>query len=303
MAFLENTSTIKSKEKMKNKYCALVVLYNPDIQTVSNLKYIKESHLPLIAVDNTPNPNVNCIKIKKISNRYITNGENIGLARALYSGCEEAIKENYDYVLTLDQDTVVPLDTIKKLIERAELSEDDNVAIICPEVYAFSKDNKIENTYPVYTCEQEEECSWVMTSGSLMSLMWYSKVGKFDEKLFIDHIDIDIGMKIHEYGGKIMRQPDAPVYQHLGHSEERKFLWKTIHPMFDSPMRTYYVARNQYYLVEKYGRKFWKFSNVSYTKMLIKIVFYETNKMDKLKMFFRGIQDAKKHKLGELEEV
>lgn len=287
---------------MNNKYVALVVLYCPTEQTVSNLRKFEKNVMKLIVVDNTPKE-LKGDYIGQIGEiGYISSGKNEGLAEALYRGCEKAIQDGYDYVLTLDQDTVVPTETVAALIKRAENSNNQNVAIICPEVYAFKNDgDDVSQSYPVYTCtNNEEECNWVMTSGSLMNLSLYQRAGKIDKTLFIDHIDIDIGMKFYLIGGKILRQRGAPVYQHLGHSQERQFLWKKIHPMFDSPQRTYYVARNQIYLAKKYGYTFWKFSNVSYIKMLIKILFYETNRMEKLQMFIKGIHDGLLGKMGEL---
>lgn len=289
---------------MKNKYCALVVLYNPTEQTVANLMSFSRCGFPLIAMDNTPGLNENSTRICELENmEYHSMGGNAGLAEALYQGCEIAIEKGYDYVLTLDQDTVVPQQTAAKLVERTEKDTEHRIAIVCPEVYAFTNEsNDLSCTYAVYICkaESEEACSWVMTSCSLMNLAWYIKAGKIDRTLFIDHIDIDLGMKFHLCGGSIMRQKNAPVYQHLGHAEARKLLWKTIHPMFDSPVRTYYVTRNQYYLAKKYGRTFWKFSKVSYAKMLIKIFFYETEKREKWKMFIKGISDAKSGKMGKI---
>ena len=57
--------------------------------------------------------------------------------------------------------------------------------------------------------------NWTMTSGSLMHLNSFIEIGGFDEKMFIAHLDIDLGIKIHEINKSIIVIHDSILNQHF----------------------------------------------------------------------------------------
>lgn len=285
-----------------NRYCGVVVWYNPDIEVVNNIStYITELD-KLYIIDNSYEMNMEIVD-KIIDNNkieYISLGGNRGLAYALNKGCNKAIDEGFDYILTMDQDSYFELNSVKLMKEFIKKSN-KHYAIIAPNVksvYIDELENKKKIAYTVLTEGKNKELIWVMTSGSMMCVKDFVEAGKFDEKLFIAHIDIDLGIALNNLGKKIIMLSDAVIYQTFGNSKPKKILWKVVHPSFANPVRTYYLFRNQVYLLKKYGIKSYGIINVKLYKFIVKIILFEDKKLKKILMAIKGIFHGLSEKMG-----
>ena len=228
---------------------------------------------------------------------------NKGLAHALKLGCNLAISDGFDYALTMDQDSYFEKEAVSKLIEYIK-NEDEKSAIVCPNVKALYYDKKKNKEFEAYTLISDrnimiKQWNWVMTSGSMTNLHIYTQTQGFDENLFIAHIDIEYGIQVRSLGYKITMLCDSIIYQHFGNSVPRKILWKTVHPSFALPIRTYYLFRNQQYLKLKYGNKIQQFMGVKLWKFIVKIILFEDKKTQKIIFAIKGIYDAYKNNMGE----
>lgn len=285
-----------------NRYCGVVVWYNPDIEVVNNIStYITELD-KLYIIDNSYEMNMEIVD-KIIDNNkieYISLGGNRGLAYALNKGCNKAIDEGFDYILTMDQDSYFELNSVKLMKEFIKKSN-KHYAIIAPNVksvYIDELENKKKIAYTVLTEGKNKELIWVMTSGSMMCVKDFVEAGKFDEKLFIAHIDIDLGIALNNLGKKIIMLSDVVIYQTFGNSKPKKILWKVVHPSFANPVRTYYLFRNQVYLLKKYGIKNYGIINVKLYKFIVKIILFEDKKLKKILMAIKGIFHGLSEKMG-----
>ncbi|MEK3941948.1 glycosyltransferase [Paenibacillus sp. FSL L8-0323] len=287
------------------KYCGVVVLFNPDDDVRLNIDSYLESVSKLYIIDNSKVENnllLNEIRTKE-KLEYIPLGENMGLAYALNLGCRKAVLDGFDYILTMDQDSRFEKFAVNKMISFIEKSA-VHYSIVSPNVssvYYDESSNQDEIAYTHLKNDEIVERNWVMTSGSLMCLKDYQKAGGFDESLFIAHIDIDIAIKFDQFGGKIIQIGNAIIYQRFGNSKPKKFFWKTIYPSFASPVRTYYLFRNQKYLEKKWDN-YNSFIDVHLYKFIIKILLYEDMKFKKIKMGLKGLKDARLNNMGTYKE-
>lgn len=284
------------------RYAGVVVLYNPDENVIANIESYYQEISKLYVVDNSDNINNLIVeKIKQLDNCYYLHlGQNQGLASALNIGCDKAFEEGFDYILTMDQDSKFAKNDVQKLINFIE-TQKTHYAIVCPNVKSIYYDDVSKQEKIAYTLIDEnknEIKNWVMTSGSMMCLKSYKEAGGFDTKMFIGHIDIDLGIKFSLLNLKVIMIGNSIIYQRFGNSKPRKILFKTVHPSFAAPVRTYYIFRNQKYLEKKYGKKFKKFINVHLYKFIIKILLFEDEKFKKLLMAYKGYLDGKKGKMG-----
>lgn len=286
----------------KKKYCGVVVLYNPDENLYSNIETYVNDVDKLYLIDNTDSNKKMKIKDNEKIHYYSLN-KNMGLAYALNYGCNMALKDNYDYVLTMDQDSFFDKDSVcemKKFIEN-----NNNYAIVSPNVRSLYVDEQgIEKTaYVQENINNNIEKNWTMTSGSLMDLAVFKEVGGFDEAMFIDHLDIELGIKISRVNKKIIVLGKPIINQHFGNSKPKKLLWKTVHPLYASPVRSYYLFRNQKYLEKKYGKNIKKFIGVHLFNYFVKSTIFENDRLKKYKMMLKGIRDAKNGKMGKYEDI
>jgi len=289
-----------------NTYAAVVVLYQPNDQVYENMQTYMEEVSCVYVLDNSTKPNVNLIdKIKRQPKcRYFSMHGNIGLAAALNKGCKIAKEEQYDFILTMDQDSYFREGSVAKMIAFLENEETDSIAIVAPNVTAIYPDPQTGERKKAYVLQKEKgiyEQTWVMTSGSMMRLSFFEEVGGFDETFFIAHIDVDLGIRFCLKGYKTFMVGDAMIYQRFGNSLPKKILWKTVYPWYEAPVRTYYLFRNHTYMLRKYGKKIKKKVHVSLLNHIVKIILFEDKKCKKLVMAWRGWRDGIHGRMGKYE--
>lgn len=292
---------------MKYRYCAVVVWYQPEDDVVENIMTYYADIEKIFVVDNSIYKNTKVLyQLKQLDKiEYIDLNGNKGLASALNIGCKKAEMESFDFILTMDQDSFFDADSVKNMIGYVEKQDIKNIGIICPSVNAIyiSEENQQQLECLDDIEDEVKRENWVMTSASLMNAKAFAEVGRFDGDLFIEHIDIDMGIKLYLHNYAIYKMRDSKINQRFGNSKPCRFFWKKIHPMFANPVRTYYLVRNQIYIIKKYGIKFIKFTNVSLMKTIIKILFYEPQKKERLRMFRHGVADGFKNHMGEYQRV
>lgn len=287
------------------RYAGVVVLYQPKDDVWDNIQTYLENIELLYVMDNSMEINTKLVtRIKQEKKcKYISMGGNKGLAGALNKGCEIAREEGFDYILTMDQDSVFAKGAVKKMIARIEKGK-EHYTMIAPNVTSIYPDEtgKMKSSY-VLLPEQEEKIEpWVMTSGSLMCLEDFIQAGKFDESFFIAHIDVDLGIRMYRKGMKILMLGEAMIYQRFGNSKPKKLLWKTVHPWYENSLRTYYLFRNQTFMLKKYGKECKSLIHVSLSNHIIKILLFENKKLEKIKKAWEGYQDGRKGKMGKYGE-
>ena len=288
---------------MKYRYCAVVVWYQPENDAIQNIMTYYTEVEKVFVVDNSNCKNTELVsqltQLNKVE--YIDLNGNKGLANALNIGCKKSESESFDFILTMDQDSFFDAEAVKTMIGYVEKQDIKNLGIVCPSVNAIylSEENKQQLDCLDNIVGEVKREKWVMTSASLMNAKAFEEVGRFDGNLFIEHIDIDMGIKLFLHNYAIYKMRDSKINQRFGNSKPCHFLGKKIHPMFASPVRTYYLVRNQIYIIKKYGFKFIKFTNVSLVKTVIKILFYEPQKIERLRMFGYGMIDGFKNQMGE----
>ena len=277
-----------------NKVAAVIVTYNPSKGFEGNIKAINKLVDETIVVDNGSNDEkINMLNDLKDRVSLIKLNENKGIAYALNRGIEYAEDKGYSWVLTLDHDSIPDEDMLKSKINTYNsLSEDEKQQI----VMITPKHIEEKSTEDLVNEQDYEYVLTEITSGALTKTSYY-KENKYDEKLFIDLVDHDFCLNINRGGHKIIRVNNAILKHNLGESKSYNILGITITPTNHSPVRRYYMTRNRYYIWHKYNSDFpqWvKKDKMRFISETIKIIFFEKDKINKLKMIIKGKRDYKK---------
>jgi len=283
--------------KIKN-ICGVVVLYNPDIDVIDNIKTYAGQIDKLYIVDNSDSPIDNKIikEIASIKNsEYIANNKNTGIAAALNIGAKKGSEKNFKYILTMDQDSRTPADMVSKMLDHVYKKgyKDAEIGIVAP--YANDKGN---NLIPE---EDVEERSKVISSGNLLNLEAYRSAGDFQEDLFIDHVDHEYCMRLREKKYKILRTNRVLMDHNLGNITHHSLFGRAQTTTNHSPLRRYYMTRNACYVSEKFKSKFPDYSKEqvnSFFYETVKIILFEKLKLKKLKAIILGYYDYKKGRMG-----
>lgn len=278
---------------MKSSIAGVVILYNPEDNVVNNIfSYIEKIDL-LYVIDNSEKKN-NSLIVSLSKNEkmvYCDNQGNKGIAHALNVGCNMAIDDGYDWILTMDQDSLTTQGMIEKLLEH----KDDNVAIVSPfhadKYFPFSKSD-----IPI------QEVLAVATSGNLLNLKIFEEIGGFEEKLFIDYVDIEYCLRANRAGYKVLLVNNAILKHRLGEITQHIFLGKKFYTSNHNYIRRYYNIRNRFYVYNKYAEyhDYVREDKKTFFKEVAKIILFEKDKMKKIYYVSLGFWDSMHQKFGKL---
>ena len=277
------------------KVASVVVFYNPTEDNILNIDKFKDSVDVVYIVDNSDD---NIIRIEESNKiKYIKLGENKGIAKALNIGAELAIRNGYNWLLTLDQDSKITSEIVNKMKKFIEKNKNKiNIGLVSPYQDIDSKEIINDTLY--------EEQLEMMTSGNIINLDAYKKVGGFKDWLFIDLVDTDYCMNLNKNGYKVLRLNKVIMKHTLGNLKVHKFFGKEYPCYNHNPIRRYYIVRNTFYINDMY-----KYLYPEYCKHLIRIqwgqfkriIFFEKNKYKKIRMMYKGYRDYKKNIKGKIK--
>lgn len=271
----------------KKGLAAVVTLYNPTDEDIKNIDTYIDDVDKLYIIDNTEGEsNIDRIPSnKKIDYRF--KNENVGVATALNIGAEEALKDGYKYLLTMDQDTSFNSDTLKVLKADLENIDMSKIAILTP---WHSTKLKIDKPVKKYDLPDD-----VMTSANILNLDIWKEIGGFKDWLFIDGVDIEYCLNVISHGYYILRNNSVEVEHNLGDLFYKKIGHRTFLCTNHSAIRRYYIMRNYHYILDMY-KEFnpaYCYSLVSQKHNMIGVLLFERKKIKKIKMYIRGYKDYK----------
>ena len=288
---------------MENKICGVVVLYNPILDVIDNIRsYVDQIEL-LFVVDNSDEKIDQKIldEVNRMNNTvYISNGGNIGIAAALNIGVKKGIEKDFNYILTMDQDSNAPADMIKNMFFIVEKNgyKHKEIGIITP----FFLD-KSKQQIPFHDID---ECSEVITSGNLLNLESIQEVGGFWEELFIDRVDHEICLRLRAKGYKILKVNKVILDHNLGNITNHMFFGKPQAATNHSPIRRYYIIRNTLYVSDKYKNIFPQYGKEQRRYFFydtVKIILFEKQRWKKIKAIVVGYFDYKNHRIGKFDTI
>lgn len=266
--------------------CAGIVLYNPDILKLKeNIEAIIHQVDTLIIVDNASDNRNDIINLLRSYSKvvFIKNNKNCGIAKALNQIVNSADKLKYNWVLTLDQDSVCKPELITKYNQI--IRTEKNIALVTSNY----EDRNVAIEY--CTSKSVEDINFCITSGTFTNVKLIKHIGGFDEKMFIDMVDYDICYAVRKNGFRIVRLNYIGFLHEVGESKEYKLFGKKIVVFNHSALRKYYWTRNSVYLMKKYNQnKIRAFTRI--IKRIISTLLFEKKRFLKIRYMIKGIFDG-----------
>jgi rhamnosyltransferase len=275
-----------------------VILYNPDDVVIQNIESYIGNLQKLYVIDNSDLYNIKVIDFCNSNSNivYINNQSNLGVAKALNLAADLAIKNGHDWLLTMDQDSSLKPGFFK--IAKSPLAKTENVIIAAS--YNNVAFRPQRSSFPGFT-----EVSTVITSGNLLNLAIWKKLGGFCDKLFIDEVDNEFCIRAVRGNYKIQLTNDIYLKHNLGVSYTKTNILTKSAMKFTmhSPLRLYYMTRNNLFLWKRYwftdpGLVYNRIKNL--VKLIFEITFYYPNKLKYYRNFFKGIYHFFISKYGKL---
>lgn len=259
---VDNHSTNESIEKITDytkgnihveteytKYCE-----NKPIE----LTCLKEDELKKVDYTTTPDK-------KKLL--LIENYENYGFAKGNNIAIDYTLKyDNPDYVLLLNNDTIVDANFLKNMIDVA--STDESIGIVGPKFYYYDYDNSHDTIWCIgsvvdldhfpghHSIMEEEgynltsnviECDWVSGAGLLIKSEAMPQ-GYLDTSFFFGCEDVDLAMQVKSKGYKVVTVMDSIIWHKVGMSRHKNTQFKTEYNHIKTNLQFIKKHKKNYYL-------------------------------------------------------
>ena len=239
-------------------------------------------------LDNSDNINPALKSLKNIV--YVPYCENKGIAFALEDALSRSIRDNCDFLLTLDQDSVYQLDQHNSIVKRLQKIDFRKDAIFALATLDEFQKNKNRD---------DEHVTNAITSGNFLNISCLRNNGiHFPVELFIDYVDFEFDRRILEKNLNIIQSYAFFIEHKIGQPIKKNILGIKFTCMNHSPIRYYYRYRNAYYLKKKYPKFYKKLALKTLFIDKIKMNLFDDNKKEKRLMIKTAIRDAKAGKLG-----
>lgn len=203
-------------------------------------------------------------------------GTNRFIAYSLNQALKWCRENGYDYLLTMDQDSV--WEDFAGFLKKVETLEGSgNTILYAPNVNnAFSTD--ADTLHP----------ETVITSGSLINVEKALQIGGFKEKYEIYWVDGEFCFRARKNGYQITMLPEYNLIQQFGHQTRTLFGFKTSNY---SPLIYYYLTRNMIWEHREHGSEAVSWRCILYTLMYTSrgIILGEKQKLKKLTKIIQGI--------------
>ena len=289
-----------------NNVTAIVVTYHPDSEVLENIPKVQQQVQRVVVVDNGSSLKSLIPLRAESSNRgfcLIENGENLGVATALNIGIRQAQALGAVWVLLFDQDsTVTPGFTQAMLDGFASSRWNSYLAILVPHYI----DKRLGSSLPAVGLNGGE-LEVAMTSGSLVPVSVFRDHGLFEDGMFIDAVDFEFSLRMRSRGFHIEECSKAVLLHSPGTPKTYRF---REHYLFQttnySPLRRYYQARNNIWMVRHYWTRFPLFClkrSFDIAKDYVKILIAEDAKWNKLRAGWKGTLDGVAGHMGRKDRI
>jgi hypothetical protein len=264
----------------------VTVSYYHHEDTVECIRSIKATGEPVrvIVVDNGSQPNPRDSFRQWFPDVvFLRSEENLGVAGGYNIGLRYALEQEFDYILMLNNDTVVTPTFLRPLLQAME--RDPKVAIAGGKIYYHSQPDRIwfaggrynrltgrvshigmlqrddEIAHPASDVDFISGCFALFRTSAL------KKVGLFDESLFAYMEDIDLNLRLKQAGYKLAYVPEAFIYHKVSTTSK-----------VDSPFYLYFNMRNRLIVLKKHNSVLelapaLPYLTFYYTRQLVRLAF------------------------------
>ena len=188
--------------------------------------------------------------------QVISLSSNTGYAGNNNVGIREALSQNADWILVLNEDTTLKSDCLRKMIEVGETNP--RYGILGPLVYHHSDPTTIqsaggwlgEDWRGWHLGQDEQDCNqysephlvdWVSGCAIMLRRGMIDEIGMLDERFFYYYEETEWCLRARKHGWLILNIPAAKMWH------------KGVQPNYQpSPNVTYYATRNHFLMLAKH---------------------------------------------------
>jgi GT2 family glycosyltransferase/protoporphyrinogen oxidase len=283
-------------------YAVILTLnhYEDTQECLQSLLQSDYSEIKIVLVDNgSTDGTPENVRINFPLVEVIEIGQNIGVPAGYNIGFQHALANGADYILMLNNDTVVPPDMVRKLLQVAE--KDPQAGIIMPKVLYYGTNDQIWSSGgryrsfpPAILLKDRQQDVTVMQMieyapgcGLLIHRRAFERAGLFDPGYFFLFDDWDFSERVRAHGLHIWYLPEA----HMWHKVSKT----TQGPRSSLYWRTHGASIARFY--RRHGRPAWISVPVHIGYFMLREFVWKRN-MTYLRDFWQGVQEGLQKPLG-----
>lgn len=272
---------------------ASIITYNPDLNILrQNIESIYPQVKLVLVIDNG---STNIDEIQRVFSDLknvilISNPKNKGIAYALNQAAKNADELQFEWLITLDQDSICPPQIIQNYSTHIHIP---TVGMICCRILDQNV-GELQQEPVVGDMQEVEDC---ITSASMLRLSAWKATSGFCDEMFIDSVDFDFCYVLRSKGYVIRRDNQTFLHHELGHSSLVNFFGKKLYLFHHSPTRNYYIIRNTIYTGQRHHRN-WHFLKIALKRSFL-ILLFERQRIANLKAIVQAYYHAFIKRYGE----
>lgn len=233
----DNGSEDESVQKIKDYCNGKINVESPFFKYNPEGKPINLSEYELDGSENIKNKENGTDLLSKNELILIKNNENYGFAKGNNIAVKHALNLlKPDYILLLNNDTVVDPEFLSKLVETAE--EDEKIGIVGPKILKYHDPKIIDSTGHILKSgrvldrghgeldkgqyDDQNDTLGAIAACSLYKSKMLTKIGLFDESFFTVYEDAELSWRSNKNGWKAKYVPESIVYHKRGKSLNKK---------------------------------------------------------------------------------
>ncbi|MDI6765885.1 MAG: glycosyltransferase family 2 protein [Bacteroidota bacterium] len=224
------------------------------LDCLDSLQHLTYPNFKIIVVDNASvDGAAEIIQQRFRSVELIVNNSNLRFAGGNNIGIKRALAEGAEYVLLLNNDTIIEKDFLSNLIEASE--SDDSIGMVGPKIYYHNDPNhiwyaggKIEwwkgwvSHVGVHERDKGQydsirKTDYISGCCILVKRKVIQKIGVLDERFYIYGEDADWCIRASRSGFKLLYVPSAKIWHKLSVSAGGHFSWFKNWNKFKSQVR------------------------------------------------------------------
>jgi GT2 family glycosyltransferase/protoporphyrinogen oxidase len=236
----------------------------------------------------------------------IENGQNLGVPAGYNIGFRYALEQGADYILMLNNDTLIAPDMITKLLEQAE--SDPNAGIIMPIVLYYGSKDEIWSGGGRYRRfppailfndrrkkklqEEVRLIEYAPSCGLLIHRRAFERVGLFDPGYFFLFDDWDFSERVRTHGLNIWFVREAVMWHKVSKTTKGP----------SSPLYWYTVGASTTRYFRRHGRPAWISLPVHLSYIILREFIWKGN-WNFWPNFWKGVQEGLQKPLGNFPTI
>lgn len=290
---------------IKNSKVAIIIVnwkkYNMTANCIESVIKCNYPNYEIILVDNESDASKVSIFKSRKNVKTILNSKNEGFSKANNQAIEYALKNNFDYILLLNNDTVIKSNLIDILIKTLQAKK---VYAVQPLILnhkrkkIWSGGGKINYFFGTFSsskklCNSFKLIEWFTGCCCLFDSKLFIDIGKFDERFFAYYEDVDFSLRMKKNGYKIGFTPQTELI----HMESASSKLERGKEGVLNPYVHYLNIKNHVFVLRKHSKIFNPIGSVFYQIFKIfsyTIYFILRFRFTKLRMVYKGLKDSLK---------